>query len=79
MFNLHQKKIGLKTKIKKIKNPRKEMEDHYYNPKNTSLISLGLKPIRFNEKIILDNLKLVQKFKKRINKNYFLPTVKWEK
>ncbi len=73
------KKIGLKTKIKKIKNPRKEMEDHYYNPKNTSLISLGLKPIRFNEKIILDNLKLVQKFKKRINKNYFLPTVKWEK
>ena len=55
------------------------MEDHYYNPKNTSLISLGLKPIRFSEKIILENLKLVHKYKKRINKNYFLPTVKWEK
>ncbi len=73
------KKIGVKVSVKKIKNPRKEMEDHYYNPKNTSLISLGLKPIRFSEKIILENLKLVHKYKKRINKNYFLPTVKWEK
>ena len=73
------KKIGVKVSVKKIKNPRKEMEDHYYNPKNTSLISLGLKPIRFSEKIILENLKLVHKYKKRINKNYFPPTVKWEK
>ena len=41
------------------------MEDHYYNPKNTSLIS-GLKPIRFSEKIILENLKLVHKYKELI-------------
>ena len=35
---LNSKNLGIKAKAKKIKNPRKEMEEHYYNPKNTSLI-----------------------------------------
>ena len=70
--------LGLNTKIKKIKNPRKEMEEHYYNPKNTSLISLGLKPILFNEKTAEKDIKLITKYKKNINPEYFMPTVKWE-
>ena len=71
MYRLHPKKIGVKVSVKKIKNPRKEMEDHYYNPKNTSLISLGLKPIDLIEKIILENLKLVHKYKKELIKIIF--------
>ena len=73
------KKIGFNTIKKNIPNPRKEMEDHYYNPTNTSLISLGLKPVRFDEKTICENIKLIEKYKNNINKEYFLPTVKWEK
>jgi UDP-sulfoquinovose synthase len=65
--------------MKRIPNPRKEMEDHYYNPKNTSLISLGLKPVVFNEETICKNIKLISKYKKDVNKDYFLPSVKWEK
>ena len=37
---------ALRQKSKKIKNPRIEQEDHYYNLKNTSLIKLGLDPIK---------------------------------
>ena len=72
-------KIGYKATAKSIPNPRKEMEEHYYNPKNTSLISLGLKPIVFNEKIINKNIQLISKYKKEVNKDYFTPTIKWEK
>jgi UDP-sulfoquinovose synthase len=72
-------KIGYKATAKSIPNPRKEMEEHYYNPKNTSLISLGLKPIVFNEEIINKNIQLISKYKKEVNKNYFRPTIKWEK
>ena len=36
------------------------MEEHYYNPKNTSLISLGLKPIEFNLETIKKNIKIVK-------------------
>ncbi len=72
-------KIGYKALAKSIPNPRKEMEEHYYNPKNTSLISLGLKPIVFNEEIINKNIQLISKYKKEVNKDYFTPTIKWEK
>ena len=72
-------KIGYKATAKSIPNPRKEMEEHYYNPKNTSLISLGLKPIIFNEEIINKNIQLISKYKKEVNKDYFTPTIKWEK
>ena len=72
------KNLGIAAKAKKIKNPRKEMEEHYYNPKNTSLISLGLNPILFDEKTIEKDLKLITKYKKSINQEYFMPTVKWE-
>ena len=54
------------------------MEEHYYNPKNTSLISLGLKPIKFNENTIEKDIKLITKYKKNIDQEYFMPTVKWK-
>ena len=34
-------KVGLKTKIKYIKNPRSEAAKHHFNPSNKSLLKLG--------------------------------------
>lgn len=70
--------LKIKATKKNIPNPRKEMEEHYYNPKNTSLISLGLKPIQFNLETIKKNIRIIEKYKFNINQNYFNPTVKWE-
>ena len=59
----------LNPEISHVSNPRIEEEEHYYNPKNTSLISLGLKPIEFNEKEIDKIFKVVQKHKDKVNKD----------
>ena len=36
------RELGLKCSIEKVKNPRKEMEKHYYNPKIEKFRELGL-------------------------------------
>ena len=60
-------KKNLNPKISHVKNPRVEEEDHYYNPKITSLISLGLKPLEFNENQISKIYEITQKYKDKIN------------
>ena len=35
---------GFKVEMQNLPNPRKEMEQHYYNPKHSGLLDLGLKP-----------------------------------
>ena len=42
------KQNNIKAETIYVENPRIEDENHYYNPKNTSLLSLGLKPIKFD-------------------------------
>ena len=69
----------IKSKISHIENPRIEEEDHYYNPKNTSLISLGLKPIIMDDKQIDKIFKLVKQNQNRVNFNTLNPYIKWKK
>ena len=71
---------NLKPEISHVANPRIEEEDHYYNPKNTSLISLGLKPIEFNENEIDKIFKVVKKNKDKINLETLDPEngIKWK-
>ncbi len=71
--------IGIKSKKTNIKNPRTEQEDHYYKPTNTSLIKLGLKPIKIDDAILSEMIKKVQKFKDRILVDTVMPNIKWHK
>ena len=70
---------NIKSNISHIENPRIEEEDHYYNPKNTSLISLGLKPIIMDNEQINKMFKLVKQNQNRINLNTLKPNIKWKK
>lgn len=36
--------IGLDVEISNLDNPRVELEEHYFNAKNTNLLGLGLQP-----------------------------------
>ena len=78
-IKLAAKQLKIKVKIKSIDNPRKELETHYYNAENTSLMKLGLKPNYFNEETIIHMLEVVLKYKDLINKDYIMPKVTWEK
>ena len=71
-------KNEIKTGIDHIKNPRIEEEDHYYNPKNTSLISLGLKPIIFDDDQINKIYQVVKKNINRINIDSLEPNIQWK-
>jgi UDP-sulfoquinovose synthase len=71
------KKIGLSVKIKNILNPRKELEKHYYNAKNSKFKKLGLKPHFLNEETLISFLKFAKSNEKRINDKIILPRVYW--
>jgi UDP-sulfoquinovose synthase len=69
--------LGYDSKKINVKNPRIEMEDHYYNPKNTSLISLGLKPIKLDKQEVIKSIKLVEKYQNNIKDELFDLKIKW--
>lgn len=70
---------GLKNlKIKKILNPRVEMEEHYYNPVNESFKSLGLKANILSESFLDSLIKELIEYKSKIQKSEILPNIKWK-
>ncbi len=72
------RQLGLNVEVRNIENPRKEAEEHYYNPVHTGLIDMGLKPHYLTDEVLAEMLEFVLKYKERINQGYILPRVKWE-
>ena len=71
--------IGLEVKIQSIINPRQEKEDHYYNPKHSGLVELGLKPHILSNKVLIEMMEIIMPFKDKIDINKIMPRVNWEK
>lgn len=68
---------GLGVQIKSLPNPRKEKEEHYYNPAHTGLIDLGLKPHLLTEDILAEMLEFVARHKDRIQKHAIFRGTMW--
>ena len=71
-------RIGLDVQIQELDNPRKELEEHYYNPAYTALKELGLKPHLLTDDVLTDMLLKVGSFKERINRDMIMPRVNWK-
>jgi UDP-sulfoquinovose synthase len=71
-------KAGLDVRIQAIENPRKEAEDHYYNPVHTGLLDIGLKPHYLTEDLLADMLNVILKYKSNINMKSIMPRVRWK-
>jgi UDP-sulfoquinovose synthase len=71
--------MNLGVEIKSIENPRKEMEEHYYNPSHSGLVELGLKPHLMTDEVVAAMLERVIANKDRIVTGRILPRVKWKK
>lgn len=69
--------MGLNVEVKSIENPRKEAEEHYYNPKHHGLLDLGLKPHYMTDEVVMEMLEKVIEYKDRIDDRKILPRVKW--
>ena len=66
-----------KVEIKHIQNPRKESEDHYYNPLFQGLVDIGVKPHYLTDETINNIFKIVEHFKKNIRKDVIFRGIKW--
>jgi len=71
--------LGLDVEIKSIDNPRKEMEEHYYNPAHTGLLDLGLEPHFLTEEVLQGIFAVVLQHKDRISDDCIFRGVKWSR
>lgn len=71
-------KMGLNVTIQNVDNPRLELESHYYNPKHSGLLELGLEPNYMTDDVVASMLEQVIKYKDKINHKRIMPRVKWK-
>ena len=71
------KKLGYDVKITHLENPRNEKEEHYYNPKYTGLLKLGLQPQYLTDGVLEGMFGIVEKYKNNINRDAIFRGVKW--
>ncbi len=71
--------IGLNVELHHLDNPRVEKEEHYYNAKNTNLLSLGLQPHYLSDSLLDSLLNFAIKYRHRVDKEQILPKVSWRK
>ena len=69
--------MGLNVEVKSIPNPRKEKEEHYYNPAYSGLKDLGLKPHYMTDEVLADMLERIIDAKDRIVTDRIQPRVRW--
>ncbi|TLD42972.1 MAG: UDP-sulfoquinovose synthase [Candidatus Jettenia ecosi] len=72
------KELGYNIKVDHIENPRKEKEEHYYNPKYTGLLELGLKPNYLTDEVLAGIFRVVERYKGRINREAIFRGIKWK-
>jgi UDP-sulfoquinovose synthase len=71
------KQLGLQVEIKAIENPRKEAEEHYYNPVHVGLLELGLKPNFLTGDALARMMEIVIKYQEKIQDHKIFRNVKW--
>jgi len=69
--------LNLNVQIKSIPNPRKEKEEHYYNPSHSGLMDLGLIPHYMTEEVLGAMLERILENRDRIVYERIMPRVSW--
>lgn len=72
-------RLGLNVKVESVPNPRKEMEEHYYNPVHTGLLELGLQPNILTDDTMDEMMRLTMKYGGNIVNERIFRGVKWRK
>ncbi|NET13221.1 MAG: NAD-dependent dehydratase, partial [Okeania sp. SIO1H6] len=62
-----------------LENPRVELEQHYFNAKNTNLLDLGLQPHYLSDSLLDSLLNYAIQYKQRVDKDHILPKVSWKR
>ena len=70
--------LGYDVVVQSVENPRVEKESHYYNPKYTGLLELGLKPHFLTEELLKEMFRVVSQRKEGIISGNIFKGIKWK-
>jgi UDP-sulfoquinovose synthase len=72
------KALGFKVEQRHYENPRVEKEDHYYNPRYTGLLEIGLEPHYLDDSTLIRMFKVIEKHKENIRPDIIFRGVQWK-
>ena len=70
-------KLGYNVKIDHIDNPRKEDEEHYYNPTYQGLVDIGVKPHYLTDDVMEEMFRVIARYRDNIRQDVIFRGVKW--
>jgi UDP-sulfoquinovose synthase len=71
--------LAIDVQVKNVVNPRVEHEEHYYNPRNDALLSLGLKPRYLSDELVRSMLRKARDARDDIDSSVIHPRILWGK
>jgi len=74
------KKLGQSVEIRNLTNPRKEQEDHYYNPDHRRLLELGYEPTTDIAAEVRTTLARLLPYREQLEayKDVVIPDIRWD-
>lgn len=69
--------LGYDVKIKSVENPRKESEEHYYNPTYRGLTDIGVTPHYLTDDVMKGMFAVVDQHKNNIRTDVIFKGVRW--
>ncbi|MGQ3887468.1 NAD-dependent epimerase/dehydratase family protein [Legionella sp. CNM-1927-20] len=69
--------LGFNVEIKNIENPRKEKEEHYYNPAYQGLQNIGVEPHYLTEDSMQSIFEVVNRYKNNIRQDIIFKGIRW--
>ena len=72
--------LGLEVEVQHIENPRKEAEEHYYNPDHSRLLDLGYRPTQDMASELVVMLSDLMRHRDRIEakRDVLIPNIRWD-
>jgi UDP-sulfoquinovose synthase len=71
------KKLGYEVEINHLENPRKEAEEHYYNPTYHGLIDIGVEPHYLTDEVMEGMFRVVERYKANIRTDVIFKGIRW--
>lgn len=71
------KRLGYDVQIQHLENPRKEAEEHYYNPTYQGLIDIGVEPHYLTDEVLKGMFRVVEQYKDNVRQDVIYKGIKW--
>ncbi len=71
------RELGYEVVIQPIDNPRKEAEEHYYNPQYQGLLDMGVKPHYLTPEVMREMFSVVESCRDNIREDVIFRGIRW--